>query len=57
MLRTWGRPLSEFGDMPQVVGDWGLHIGGNRLLNEQLDYSREQLINRVEANCAQFNMA
>ena len=57
VLRTWGRPLSEFGDMPQVVGDWGLLRGGNRLLNEQLDYNREQLINRVEANRARFNNA
>ena len=40
-----------------MVGDWGLHIGGNRLLNEQLDYNREQLINRVKANCAQLNIA
>ena len=57
MLQTWGKPLSDFGDMTQVVGDWGLIRGGNRLLNEQLDYHREELINRVEANCGLFNNA
>ena len=30
-------------------------IGGNRLLNEQLDFNREQLAARVAENAAKFN--
>ena len=55
VLRTWGRQLRDFPDMPQVNGDWGVIVGGNRLLNEQLDYNREQLAERVTTNVAQFN--
>ena len=57
VLQTWGKPLREFPDMTQVVGDWGLIRGGNRLLNEQLDYNREELAARVTVNVGQFNDA
>src|SRR5271154_3842682 len=57
VLRTWGKPLREFRDMTQVVGNWDLVIGGNRLLNEQRDYNREELNARVIANVGQFNDA
>ena len=57
VLWTWGKPLNEFDDMTQVVGNWGLIRGRNRLLNEQLDYHREELNARVEVNCGQFNNA
>ena len=55
ILHTWGKSLRDFGDMPQVIGDWGVVVGGNRLLNEQLDYNREALLARVNENCAKFN--
>ena len=57
VLQTWGKTLNQFGDMPQIVGDWGAVMGGNRLLNEQLDYNQEELAERVTVNVAQFNDA
>jgi len=41
--------------MPQVTGDWGVVAGANRLMNEQLDYNREELLARVNLNRAKFN--
>ena len=57
VLNTWGKQLADFPDMPQVIGDWGVLVGGNRLLNEQLDYNREELAEKVTANLALFNDA
>jgi hypothetical protein len=54
ILQTLGRQLRDFPDMPQVNGNWGA-VGGNRLLNEQLDYNIEELAARVTANTALFN--
>ena len=41
--------------MPEITGNWGVVAGGNRLLNEQLDYNREQLGAMVAENAAKFN--
>ena len=41
--------------MPGIIGDWGVVAAGNRLLNEQLDYNREQLAAMVTENAAKFN--
>jgi PIF1-like helicase len=57
VLKTWGKNLGDFPDMSQVNGDWGVVVGGNRLLQEQLDYNREQLATRVTENVARFNNA
>lgn len=57
VLRNWGTQLSNIPDMPQVIHDWGVVAEGNRLINEQLDYNREELAARVTANTTQFNNA
>ena len=57
VLHNWGTQLSNIPGMPQVLHDWGVVAGGNRLINEQLDYNREQLATRVTLNTAQFNEA
>ena len=41
----------------QVLCNWGVVTEGNRLINEQLDYNKEQLAARVIANKAKFNDA
>ena len=43
--------------MPQIIGNWGVVEEGNRLINEQLNYNREDLAVRVTVNTAQFNDA
>ena len=43
--------------MPQVIAEWGVVDEGNRLINEQLDYNREDLAARVTLNTARFNDA
>ena len=55
VLRGWGSDLSNFPGMPQIVHDWGVVAGGNRLLNEQLNYDRDFLAERVNTNSALFN--
>ena len=57
VLRNWGRELSAFPGMPQITGDWGVVVGDNRLLREQLDYNREELATRVTVNTDRFNNA
>ena len=39
------------------MGNWGVVAEGNRLINEQLNYSIGELTDRVMANMAQFNDA
>ena len=41
--------------MPGITGNWGVVVGGNRLLNEQLDFNRKHLAARVADNAAKFN--
>ena len=55
ILRNWGTQLSNIADMPQIVGDWTMVADGNRLLREQLNYNREELVQRVATNVRQFN--
>ena len=43
--------------MPQIMHNWGVVAEGNRLINEQLNYNREELAVRVMANTTQFNNA
>ena len=43
--------------MPQIIGNWGVVAEGNRLINDQLNYNREELAARVTVNTAQFNDA
>ena len=57
VLHNWGTQLSEIPGMPQIIGDWGVVAEGNRLIQEQFNYNREQLAVRVTANTAQFNDA
>ena len=57
VLHHWGSQLSNFPGMPEIVHDWGVVANGNRLINEQLNYNREQLAGRVMANTVQFNNA
>ena len=57
VLRTWGTQLSDIPGMPQIIHDWGVVAEGNRLINDQLNYNREELAARVTANTAQFNDA
>jgi hypothetical protein len=40
--------------MPQIIQNWGIVAEGNRLINEQLNYNREELAARVMANTTQF---
>jgi hypothetical protein len=56
ILRNWGKTLIEIPGMPPITGDWGAVAEGNRLLNEQLDYNREELADRVTQNVAKFNL-
>ena len=55
ILQNWGSHLSDVAGMPEITGNWGVVAGGNRLLNEQLDYNREQLGAMVAENAAKFN--
>ena len=57
VLRNWGTQLSDIPGMPAIVGNWGVVVGGNRLIHDQLDYNIEELTVRVTANTAQFNPA
>ena len=57
VLRNWGTQLADIPGMPQIVGNWGVVAEGNRLINEQLNYNREDLAARVTVNTAQFNDA
>ena len=57
VLRNWGSQLSNIPDMPQIIHDWGVVAEGNRLINDQLDYNRDELAARVTVNTAQFNDA
>ena len=57
ILHNLGTHLSDIPGMPQVVGEWGVIAEGNRLINDQLDYNREELAARVTLNTAQFNNA
>lgn len=57
VLRSWGTQLSDFPGMPEIMQNWGVVAEGNRLINEQLDYNREELAARVTVNTAQFNDA
>ena len=43
--------------MPGIIGNWGVVAGTNRLLNEQLDFNREQLADTVVDNTTKFNDA
>ena len=52
VLRNWGTQLSNIPGMPQIIHDWGVVAEGNRLINEQLDYNREELAARVTINTA-----
>ena len=38
ILQNWGSSLSDIAGMPGITGNWGVVVGGNRLLNEQLDF-------------------
>ena len=57
VLRNWGTQLSDIPGMPQIMHNWGVVAEGNRLINEQLNYNRDELALRVTANTAQFNNA
>ena len=57
VLHTWGSELSNFPEMPHIQGNWGVVAEGNRLINEQLNYNRDELAARVTANNALFNDA
>jgi hypothetical protein len=57
VLRNWGSELANIQGMPQILQNWGVAAEGNRLINEQLNYNREELAARVTANTAQFNNA
>ena len=57
ILHNWGKHLLDFPDMPHIIHNWGVVAEGNRLINEQLDYNREELKARVTANTARFNDA
>jgi len=43
--------------MPTIEGNWGVVAEGNRLLNEQLNYNKEELAARVTVDTAKFNDA
>jgi len=55
ILHNLGTDLGNIAGMPQIIGDWGVVAEGNRLINEQLDYNREELGIRVAANAERFN--
>jgi hypothetical protein len=57
VLRSLNTQLSNIPGMPQITGNWGVVAEGNRLINEQLNYNREELAERVTANTARFNDA
>jgi PIF1-like helicase/Helicase len=57
VLRNWGTQLSVIPGMPQILGNWGVVAEGNRLINEQMNYNRDELGARATANTAQFNNA
>ena len=57
VLCNWGTQLLDIPGMPQIMHNWGVVAEGNRLINEQLNYNRDELALRVTANTAQFNNA
>ena len=57
ILRKWSTELANIADMPHIVGDWTIVVNGNRLLNEQFNYNREELAQRVTTNVELFNHA
>ena len=57
VLHNWGSQFSNIPDMPQIIHDWGVVAEGNRLINDQLDYNRDELAAGVTVYTAQFNNA
>ena len=54
LLSDSGKSLQDWNSMPQVVRDWGQHLG-NRLIQEQRHYDEHDQRTNAEQHIASFN--